>query len=147
MTLDLVHISPRPGSALPFEAEVRQYLKQTSRWYAAESRGFATENAFGSFLGGLKPKPGLVLCDPRGRLLDSDQFGAWMGARRDAGLGRIVLAIGPADGWSQEMLRDADLKLAFGPMTMPHALARLVLAEQIYRAATILARHPYHLGH
>ena len=59
----------------------------------------------------------------------------------------MILAIGPADGWSPKAIQDSDLRLSFGPMTLPHALARLVLAEQVYRAATILGGHPYHLGH
>jgi len=89
----------------------------------------------------------LVLCDQRGKSYSSEQFAAWIGARRDAGAGQIVLAIGPADGWSAQMLQKADLQLSLGAMTLPHALARLVLAEQIYRAATILGGHPYHRGH
>ena len=64
-----------------------------------------------------------------------------------SGVGQMVLGIGPADGWSPQMLEKADLKLSFSAMTLPHALARLVLAEQVYRAATILGGHPYHLGH
>lgn len=58
-----------------------------------------------------------------------------------------VLAIGPADGWSPEARVRADLVVSFGPMTLPHSLARVVLAEQVYRALTILAGHPYHSGH
>jgi 23S rRNA (pseudouridine1915-N3)-methyltransferase len=57
----------------------------------------------------------------------------------------IVFAIGPASGWSERRL--AQTVLSLGPMTLPHELARLVLAEQIYRAFTILAGHPYHIGH
>jgi 23S rRNA (pseudouridine1915-N3)-methyltransferase len=58
-----------------------------------------------------------------------------------------VLAIGPADGWSAEARQRADLLLSLGRMTLPHQLARVVLAEQVYRAFTILAGHPYHSGH
>ena len=59
----------------------------------------------------------------------------------------IVLAIGPADGWSAPARARASLLLSFGPITLPHELARVVLAEQLYRALTILAGHPYHSGH
>ena len=58
----------------------------------------------------------------------------------------LVLGIGPADGWSAALKR-ADLSLAFGRITLPHELAAVVAAEQIYRALTILAGHPYHTGH
>ncbi len=58
-----------------------------------------------------------------------------------------MLAIGPADGWSTAARARAGLLLSFGAITLPHELARVVLAEQIYRALTILAGHPYHSGH
>jgi 23S rRNA (pseudouridine1915-N3)-methyltransferase len=77
----------------------------------------------------------------------SEAFAAWMGSRRDQGAQHLVFAIGPASGWSDEARKQAQLLLSLGPMTLAHALARLVLAEQIYRAFTILAGHPYHCGH
>jgi 23S rRNA (pseudouridine1915-N3)-methyltransferase len=58
-----------------------------------------------------------------------------------------MLAIGPADGWSVAARQRADLLVSFGRLTLPHQLARVVLAEQVYRALTILAGHPYHTGH
>ena len=63
------------------------------------------------------------------------------------GAQQIVFAIGPADGWSKDARGRAQLLLSFGPLTLAHALARVVLAEQLYRAFTILAGHPYHAGH
>jgi 23S rRNA (pseudouridine1915-N3)-methyltransferase len=147
MNLALIHIHPRPGAQLPFEEEVAQYLKQASRWLPASARGFASETALAAFLETSRQRPVLVLCDQRGKSISSEQFATWIGAKRDAGAGQMVLGIGPADGWSAQMLEKADLKLSFSAMTLPHALARLVLAEQIYRAATILGGHPYHLGH
>jgi 23S rRNA (pseudouridine1915-N3)-methyltransferase len=59
----------------------------------------------------------------------------------------MVFAIGPADGWSVNARDQANLLLSFGRITLPHQLARVVLAEQVYRAFTILAGHPYHSGH
>jgi 23S rRNA (pseudouridine1915-N3)-methyltransferase len=70
-----------------------------------------------------------------------------MGGLRDSGVQTVVFAIGPADGWSAEARRRASLVLSLGPMTLPHELARALVAEQIYRALTILAGHPYHCGH
>ena len=89
----------------------------------------------------------LVLLDPRGRALSSEQLAAWIGRERDTGTQHLHFAIGPADGWSKEARQRADLLLSFGPMTFPHELARVMLAEQLYRAFTILAGHPYHGGH
>lgn len=147
MKLTLAHIHRRPGTQLPFEKEVSHYLKLASRWLPSQTRGFASEAAFAAFLETFRRPPVLVLCDQRGKALSSEQFAGWIGTRRDAGAGEMVLAIGPADGWSAQMLDKASLKLSFSAMTLPHALARLLLAEQIYRAATILGGHPYHLGH
>jgi 23S rRNA (pseudouridine1915-N3)-methyltransferase len=79
--------------------------------------------------------------------MSSEAFAAWLGARRDEGTQHIVFAIGPADGWSKEACAHAKLLLSLGPMTMAHALARVVMAEQLYRAFTILSGHPYHTGH
>jgi 23S rRNA (pseudouridine1915-N3)-methyltransferase len=147
MTLTLVHIHPRPAAQLPFEEEVGHYLKLASRWIPSQQRGFASEAVFATFLEASKQRPALVLCDQRGKASSSEEFAGWIGQRRDGGAGQLVLGIGPADGWSAQILQRADMRLSFGAMTMPHALARLVLAEQIYRAATILGGHPYHLGH
>jgi 23S rRNA (pseudouridine1915-N3)-methyltransferase len=88
-----------------------------------------------------------VLTDSRGEAFSSERLAAWLGNRRDGGQQSIIFAIGPADGWSEQASRLAQTMLSFGPMTLPHELARLVLAEQIYRAFTILAGHPYHSGH
>jgi 23S rRNA (pseudouridine1915-N3)-methyltransferase len=89
----------------------------------------------------------LVLLDRRGEALSSEQFAKWIGARRDAGQQAIVFAVGPANGWTDRASRQAQTMLSLGPMTLPHELARLVLTEQLYRAFTILAGHPYHTGH
>lgn len=88
-----------------------------------------------------------VMLDSRGRSMTSEAFAAWLGARRDDGAQHIVFAVGPASGWSDAARKRAGLLLSLGPMTLAHTLARLVLAEQIYRAFTILSGHPYHTGH
>lgn len=79
--------------------------------------------------------------------MTSEAFASWIGSRRDEGARQLLFALGPASGWSDASRRRAQLLLSFGPMTMAHALARLVMAEQLYRACTILAGHPYHTGH
>jgi len=88
-----------------------------------------------------------VLLDSLGRQMNSESFAAWLGARRDEGAQSIVFAIGPASGWSSLARQRANLLLSLGPMTMAHALARVVMAEQLYWAFTILTGHPYHAGH
>ncbi len=85
-----------------------------------------------------------VALDETGTTLTSAAFASWIGARRDEGHRSLAFLIGGADGHGPAALAAARLKLSLGPMTLPHGLARIVLAEQIYRAATILAGHPYH---
>jgi 23S rRNA (pseudouridine1915-N3)-methyltransferase len=94
-----------------------------------------------------KTPAGLILFDSSGELLTSMQFAEVIGRLRDSSIQRLVFAIGPADGWSPAALARADRTISFGRMTLPHELARVVLAEQVYRALTILAGHPYHCGH
>lgn len=94
-----------------------------------------------------RPAALLILFDSRGETLTSEQFAELLGRTRDAGAQRVLLGIGPADGWSAAALARATRVLSLGRMTLPHELARAVLAEQVYRALTILAGHPYHSGH
>ncbi|MGX7951252.1 23S rRNA (pseudouridine(1915)-N(3))-methyltransferase RlmH [Tsuneonella sp. HG249] len=99
-------------------------------------------------VGGKAPEPVLpirtVLIDERGRQLDSEQFAAILGKWRDEGVRETRFVLGAADGHSAGEREGADLLLAMGAMTWPHLLARAMLLEQIYRATTILAGHPYH---
>ncbi|WP_321500000.1 23S rRNA (pseudouridine(1915)-N(3))-methyltransferase RlmH [Breoghania sp.] len=86
----------------------------------------------------------LVALDEHGRTMPSQDFAQRVGRWRDDGAGALVFAIGGADGHGRALLQQADLKLAFGPMTWPHQMVRIMLAEQIYRAISILSGHPYH---
>lgn len=94
-----------------------------------------------------RTKPVLVLLDSRGQAFTTEKFADWLRRERDQTTQLIVFAVGPANGWSQEARERAGLLLSLGPMTLPHELAAAVLAEQIYRAFTIIEGHPYHLGH
>lgn len=85
-----------------------------------------------------------VLLDERGRTLDSVGFAQLLAGWRDAGVREARFILGAADGHDTSARAGADLLLAFGPMTWPHLLARAMLAEQLYRALSILAHHPYH---
>lgn len=89
---------------------------------------------------------GAALCvlDERGRLLSSRDFAQVLASWRDAGRGDAAFVIGGADGTDAGLRGRADLLLSFGPMVWPHMLVRVMLAEQLYRAASILAGAPYH---
>lgn len=86
----------------------------------------------------------LAVLDPRGRSLSSEDFASRIAAERDAGLPALAFVIGGADGLSTAVRDRAGLLIAYGSATFPHQLVRVMLAEQIYRAVTILAGHPYH---
>ena len=86
----------------------------------------------------------LAALDPRGEQLDSEAFARMLGRLRDDGRPGLTFVIGGADGLGSDLLAKAQRRLSLGPMTLPHGLARVVLAEQLYRAMTILAGHPYH---
>lgn len=86
----------------------------------------------------------LVACDERGRTFSSRAFAGHLAVLRDRGERRLVFAIGGADGLDPRVREAANETLAFGPQTWPHALARAMLAEQLYRGVTILAGSPYH---
>ena len=98
--------------------------------------------------GGKAPEPVTplrsVLLDERGKQLSSEELAAILGRWRDDGVREARFVLGAADGHSEAERREADLLLAMGAMTWPHLLARAMLAEQLYRATTILAGHPYH---
>jgi 23S rRNA (pseudouridine1915-N3)-methyltransferase len=86
----------------------------------------------------------LIACDERGKTYGSRAFADHVATLRDRGERRLVFVIGGADGLDKSVLDAASSTLAFGPQTWPHALARAMLAEQLYRAVTILSGSPYH---
>jgi 23S rRNA (pseudouridine1915-N3)-methyltransferase len=95
----------------------------------------------------LKDAPGglhVIACDEHGKAHPSRAFADRLARLRDGGARKVVFVIGGADGLAPEVLNRADETLAFGVQTWPHALARAMLAEQVYRAVTILAGSPYH---
>ncbi len=85
-----------------------------------------------------------VALDEKGRDLTSEKLAGILGDWRDGGIREARFLIGAADGHSEQQRDEADLLLAFGSATWPHLLARAMLAEQLYRATSILAGHPYH---
>jgi 23S rRNA (pseudouridine1915-N3)-methyltransferase len=84
-----------------------------------------------------------VVLDERGKLLGTRDLAVRLAKWRDGGRD-VAFVIGGADGTAAGLQRDADLLWSLSPLTLPHGLVRVVLAEQLYRAASILANHPYH---
>jgi 23S rRNA (pseudouridine1915-N3)-methyltransferase len=142
-------ISPARSRSTPAETLAADYIARASRYIPCTTHFHDSESALLTWLDrqSARTAPVLILLDSRGKQLSSEDFAAHLGRLRDAGTQSLILAIGPADGWSTAARSRAGLILSFGPITLPHELARVVLAEQLYRALTILAGHPYHSGH
>jgi len=151
MKLVLSAVLPRRSRSKSDASErlIDEYMQRTSRYAPCDSQTFESEASFLDWLDGQAGRTPayVVLLDSRGRELSSEEFAAQVGRLRDEGTQRLVLAIGPADGWSAAARQRANLLFSFGRITLPHQLARVVLAEQVYRALAILAGHPYHSGH
>jgi 23S rRNA (pseudouridine1915-N3)-methyltransferase len=153
MRLTLSAITSRKKTRL-LEDALAEFTSRLGHYTTVDQHQFSSEAALLQLL----TKPGraparltlpakLILLDARARTMSSEELAAWIGRERDTGAQHLHFAIGPADGWSKTSRDRADLLLSFGPMTFPHELARVMLAEQLYRAFTILAGHPYHGGH
>ncbi|MDN5248951.1 23S rRNA (pseudouridine(1915)-N(3))-methyltransferase RlmH [Bartonella sp. TP] len=123
-------------------------IQHISNYEILESRASTAslrKNQEGKKLLDLMPKNGyLILCDEKGENLSSIAFVSKLRSVIEQGLGDIVVAIGGADGFCDEIKQRANLTISFGAMTWPHQLARILLAEQLYRAMTIMLSHPYH---
>ena len=91
----------------------------------------------------IPPNGIIVALDEQGRTMDSRAFASWTDGKWSYGE-TLVFVIGGPDGLDPEILAKAHIKLAFGAMTWPHKLVRVLLLEQLYRAETILTGHPYH---
>lgn len=127
-----------------------EYLKRISRYAEIEGLVLKDDAAILSLATGERSKKQqshkLVLLDTRGRQFSSEEFAAFL-QREQVNAIPLLFAIGGSDGFSDETRQRAAFILSLGKMTLPHELARVVLLEQLYRAFTILAKHPYHLGH
>ena len=98
--------------------------------------------------GGKMPEPAggavTIALDERGQALSSVELAKKLEGWRDGGKREAMFLIGAADGHDEDVRANADLLLSFGPATWPHLLVRAMLAEQLFRATSILANHPYH---
>ncbi len=143
----------RPG---PERALVDDYLQRFDRSgrplglgpvtvHEVEDRKGGGMSAEARLLERALPRGALVCAlDERGKTYDSPGFADQIARWRDAGRGDLAFLIGGADGLAPELRQRADARLSFGRMVWPHMLARIMLAEQLYRAASILAGAPYH---
>jgi 23S rRNA (pseudouridine1915-N3)-methyltransferase len=131
------------------QALTDEYLKRLRRYAEIESAVLIDESAVLE-LCERSARPvrfALVLVDSRGSEFSSEQFAHWLREYRDRNSLPLLFALGPADGFSGEARQAATMVMSLSKMTLAHELARVVLLEQLYRAFTILAGHPYHLGH
>ena len=122
-----------------------EYLKRLSHYTPTDSLELASEAGLEKQLD--RPGQLFVALDSAGKQMSSEELAQFLADHQNRGTQALLFAIGPADGWSECMLKRAAVKLSLGRMTLPHELARVVLLEQLYRGFTILKGHPYHLGH
>lgn len=136
----LLHVIARGKIARSPEAELVARYEKRLQWPVKLTELPET--------GGRIPEPQTpcktVLLDERGKNLTSEELASIMGGWRDDGIREARFVLGAADGHNKQERTEADLLLAFGKATWPHLMARAMLMEQLYRATTILAGHPYH---
>ena len=136
-------------------AAIHEYETRAARYWPLEVREVREEPARSSapelvreregerLQAALPPGARVVACDPGGTGMTSEAFSAWLQAEREAARD-IAFIIGGAYGLASSLTANAAKKLLLAPWTLPHELARLVLAEQLYRAGTIVRGEPYH---
>ena len=112
-----------------------------SRASSGPSRKADEARAIAEHLPGHSP---WIALDEHGKSIGSDDFAQKLARWRDEGKPALSFVIGGADGLDPNFVKTADLTLSFSPLTWPHQLVRIMLAEQLYRATTILSGHPYH---
>lgn len=130
------------------EGLTHEYLKRLRHYAEVDGRSVKDESALLKLCAReARPRSALLLLDSRGKQFSSEEFARWLGDFQQRNSSPLLLAVGPADGFTDEARKAAALVLSLGKMTLAHELARVVLLEQLYRAFTILKGHPYHLGH
>ncbi|HVF38421.1 MAG TPA: 23S rRNA (pseudouridine(1915)-N(3))-methyltransferase RlmH [Gemmatimonadaceae bacterium] len=135
-------------------AAIDDYETRAARYWPLEVHSVREERAGGLSEALVRKREGerlaekagsctLIACDAAGRSFTSEAFSGWLNAIRERGQDTALL-IGGAFGLSEDILQRASMKLSLSPWTLPHELARLVLAEQLYRAGSIVRGEPYH---
>ncbi len=151
MRIELAYITPRRQrlKSGPLQKLLEDYVERAARYIPTQTACFDSEAALLLSLekAAARMPATLILLDSRGDALTSEAIAIRLGRLRDSGAQHLVFAVGPADGWSSTAWHRAQLRISLGAITLPHELALVILAEQLYRAQTILAGHPYHSGH
>ena len=150
MKLRVLWISPKSRSKEPaYDVLTREYVGRILRYHPIEASDLPSESALLKLVERYpgRTTPVLALLDSRGKELTSEQFAEFIEAQQAADVQQLIFAIGPADGFTDVAGRAASKVISLSKMTLPHELARVLLLEQIYRAFTILKKHPYHCGH
>jgi 23S rRNA (pseudouridine1915-N3)-methyltransferase len=150
MKLRVAWISPKSRSKEPaYDALTREYIARIAKYQTIEASDLPSEATLLKLLerSSGRTAPVLVLLDSRGKQLSSEELAAYIESQQSADVQHLLFAIGPANGFSDEARSRASKLLSLGKMTLPHELARVVLLEQLYRAFTIIRKHPYHCGH
>ena len=144
---------PKDGA---LAAAIRDYEGRAARYWPMEvvevkgergegglSSDVVKEREGGRLLRAVASASTLAACDPGGTSMTSERFAEWLRLQRDSARD-VAFVIGGAFGLSDAVLQHADLRIAVAPWTLTHEMARLVLAEQLYRAGTITRGEPYH---
>jgi 23S rRNA (pseudouridine1915-N3)-methyltransferase len=129
------------------QALTDEYLERLSHYAETEGLALRDEAALLKLCAVRPARHFLILFDSRGKQLGSEEFAKFIADHQDRNPLPLLLAIGPANGFSDRARGAAAFILSLGKMTLAHELARVVVLEQTYRALTILKGHPYHLGH
>ncbi len=150
MKLRVLWIAPKVRSKEPaYDALTREYIVRIANYQPIEASDVPSEEALLKMVerSAGRTSPVLILLDSKGKEMSSEEFASFIESQQSADVQQLIFAVGPADGFSQETRNLAHKLLSLGKMTLPHELARVVLLEQIYRAFTIIRKHPYHCGH
>ncbi len=124
-------------------ALVEDYLARIRRFAQVETIELRDGSAAAARKLEFEPGAAVVLLDDAGKQLSSESFAKWLGELRDRGARELIFLCGDAEGFPEAMRRRATTKISLSSLTFSHELARAILAEQLYRAFTILAGHPY----
>jgi 23S rRNA (pseudouridine1915-N3)-methyltransferase len=141
MKIRLVMLGKTHNAAL--RALIDEYVKRTQRFTPAEITELRETSPAALRKLKFDSASTIVLLDAAGKQFTSAQFAKWLGDARDNGMREMIFLCGDAEGFPDEVRAAAKQKISLTTLTMPHEFARVLLAEQIYRAFTILAGHPY----
>jgi len=151
MKIKLVFFGKQKSSSV--DDLIQEYIKRTNKYINCEVSYLVVNDQdsikkkkkeFSKFSDILNKDDRVFLLDERGKQYDSLSFSAKLSQCIDTGVKRIILVVGGAYGFSEEMYKSSNELIALSKLTLTHEIARLLISEQIYRAITIINNHPYH---